>query len=230
MPPQILPIVPEAPKCVPLRTTEGKCVVKGDFDAELNEFELAVGSCSDASAPKFCGCELKTADNMCVSTSDDAVVLAACDAEAADAQTWSYLANATGKYYFRNAENVYISADEDGMLVAADVENAGFFYLESPCVAKLEGPAPVAPAPAPTPVPTEQTCGMWAQRFQCGGYGELNTYKLNMVCGNDKQCLFNCCAEYKPEPPKVPQCKIACPPGTVLASDETCECVKKPYY
>jgi hypothetical protein len=226
MPPAILPIVPEAPKCVPLRTTEGKCVVKGDFDAELNEFELTIGSCSSAAAPKFCGCELKTADKMCVATSEDAVVLRACDAEDVDAQTWEFLANATGKYYFRNAEDLYISADEDGMLVASDVEEAGFFYLESPCVAKLEGPAPVAPAPAP--VPTAQTCGMWAQRYQCGGYGKMTKY-VNTVCGNDKQCLYTCCEEVKPQPPKVPQCKIACPPGTVLANDETCECVKKPY-
>jgi hypothetical protein len=53
------------------------------------------------------------------------------------------------------------------------------------------------------------------------------TKYVNTVCGNDKQCLYTCCEEVKPQPPKVPQCKIACPPGTVLANDETCECVKK---
>jgi hypothetical protein len=69
---------------------------------------------------------------------------------------------------------------------------------------------------------------MWGQRYQCGGYGQMTKY-VNTVCGNDKQCLYTCCEEVKPQPPKVPQCKIACPPGTVLASDKTCECVEKKY-
>jgi hypothetical protein len=120
----------------------------------------------------FCGCELKTADNQCLTSTQSSgvegtpLVLKDCGKCSGKGMAWQYLSNGED-FYMKNGFDKYINYDGKALVQSND---AGFFYLEQPCVARLDGNvAPPAPAPTPLPVPPRprpepiRSCGA----YQC---------------------------------------------------------------
>jgi hypothetical protein len=150
--------------CVPLRSRNNKCVIQTGYNAHLGEARLSVGSCSDSRVVSFCGCTLKTADNMCVTSTQNtgrngaALVLRKCGKCTGKAKTWQYLSDGEDSYYMRNGFAKYMHFDQYGKTLI-QTTTPGYFFLEQPCRARIENkPVPQPPAPFPS-----QTCAA----FQC---------------------------------------------------------------